>query len=225
MLQTPIDLYCERLDPSYWAEPINALSNLGFVIAALWAWQQHRRAIGFDGIYLLLCLMAGSIGVGSFLFHTHANVWSQYSDIVPIWSFVVVFVLVSLKRVFGYGTFRVIRIGVIAAVMGYLGFSLADTQPGEALILNGSLQYAPALFFMGVMCVALYVSQRNLFSLGLCALALFFSALVFRTIDLMLCTTWALGTHFMWHLLNALMVYCLLRLIHRATLERKISTS
>jgi hypothetical protein len=31
---TPVDLYCERTDPSFWAEPINALSNLSFLLAA-----------------------------------------------------------------------------------------------------------------------------------------------------------------------------------------------
>ncbi len=34
-----IDLYCERTDPGFWAEPLNALSNIVFFIA------------GFLGLY------------------------------------------------------------------------------------------------------------------------------------------------------------------------------
>ena len=34
-----IDLYCERLSPGIWAEPINALTNLAFLVAAFAAWR------------------------------------------------------------------------------------------------------------------------------------------------------------------------------------------
>jgi hypothetical protein len=35
MWSIPIDLYCERVSPSFWAEPVNAVSNLAFLIAAI----------------------------------------------------------------------------------------------------------------------------------------------------------------------------------------------
>lgn len=28
----PIDIYCERIEPTFWAEPINALTNLAILI-------------------------------------------------------------------------------------------------------------------------------------------------------------------------------------------------
>ncbi|MFT7390517.1 MAG: hypothetical protein ACI9ZH_000740, partial [Paracoccaceae bacterium] len=30
-----IDAYCERLGPQFWAEPVNAATNLAFLIGAL----------------------------------------------------------------------------------------------------------------------------------------------------------------------------------------------
>jgi len=30
-----IDNYCERIDPSFWSEPVNAMTNLAFIVAAL----------------------------------------------------------------------------------------------------------------------------------------------------------------------------------------------
>ena len=37
-----IDSYCERLGPDYWAEPVNALTNLAFVLAAALLWPRVR---------------------------------------------------------------------------------------------------------------------------------------------------------------------------------------
>ena len=33
-----VDHYCERTDPGIWAEPLNALTNLAFIIAAWLLW-------------------------------------------------------------------------------------------------------------------------------------------------------------------------------------------
>ena len=35
-LQTRFDLYCERTGVEFWSEPVNALTNLAFVVAGLW---------------------------------------------------------------------------------------------------------------------------------------------------------------------------------------------
>jgi hypothetical protein len=41
-------------------------------------------------------------------------------------------------------------------------------------------------------------------------------ALVFRTIDTPICRAWPSGTHFVWHLLNALVMYLSVRALVRA---------
>ena len=41
-----IDIYCERLGPGFWAEPLNATSNLAFIVSAtLLAWGLHRERL------------------------------------------------------------------------------------------------------------------------------------------------------------------------------------
>ncbi len=40
---TGIGLYCERVGPEFWAGPINAISNLSFVITALWGGSSARQ--------------------------------------------------------------------------------------------------------------------------------------------------------------------------------------
>jgi len=77
-----IDLYCERLGPGLWAEPINAFTNLAFLVAAFVSWRladQHKLLSG--DTWVLIGLMT-AIGIGSGLFHTFANSWSQVLDIL-----------------------------------------------------------------------------------------------------------------------------------------------
>jgi hypothetical protein len=70
---THIDIYCERLDGTFWAEPINALTNGAFIIASILAVRLAMR-VNTGGTppadTLFLSVMIGVIGVGSFLFHT-----------------------------------------------------------------------------------------------------------------------------------------------------------
>src|SRR6056297_2093812 len=48
-----IDGYCERLDPGYWAEPINAVTNAAFLLVALIMW----RRLGDASLPLALVLV------------------------------------------------------------------------------------------------------------------------------------------------------------------------
>ena len=81
-----VDGYCERLDPGLWAEPLNAVTNLAFLIAAFAAW----RLVRHDGLPLakLLVLILTLIGIGSGLFHTFATIWASLADTLPILAFI-----------------------------------------------------------------------------------------------------------------------------------------
>ena len=69
-----IDAYCERTDASFWSEPLNAVTNLAFLITALVSWQRVRgERLPLAG---LLCALLAMIGIGSFLFHTFATRWA-----------------------------------------------------------------------------------------------------------------------------------------------------
>lgn len=52
-----IDIYCERLAPGLLAEPLNALSNISFLIAALAIWRFARLHQEIPtGIWILIVL-------------------------------------------------------------------------------------------------------------------------------------------------------------------------
>ena len=77
--------------------------------------------------------------------------------------------------------------------------------------LNGSLVYAPACLAM--LALGCYDASRagRQRSLLLCAALVFLLAMTLRSIDLSFCDTLVPGTHFLWHLLSALVIYLAMR--------------
>lgn len=213
---TPIDLYCERLGPEFWSEPVNACSNFSFLIAAWWGWSAAKTRGKLDSILVLLCVLAAGIGVGSFLFHTFATVWASFTDVIPIWSFVALYVVVAVIRLTGKSPWRVggIAAGVMAVIVGIVWIMASgsatqiDASPDP---LNGSGQYAPAVIALWVfafICLKRDLAIRIWIVSAACVFSL---ALVARTVDLQWCAGLPHGTHFLWHLLNGLMVALLLQ--------------
>lgn len=207
----PMDIYCERTDATFWAEPLNAWTNLSFIVAALvglWlALSMHRLTISNT----VLIVLAASIGVGSFLFHTFANRWSDIADIVPIWTFVVIYVLISLRSYYHLPWPRAIRSFVITIVAVGLAFYLMPSSvDSNASFLNGSEQYAPAIVALIIFGVTLSTRKHPAASYIWAGLGIFLVSLVFRTLDDTLCTALPFGTHFGWHIFNGLLIGTLL---------------
>ena len=202
-----VDLYCERTGPGFWAEPVNAVSNAAFVVAGLVALHLARKREA--GIWVqILCLWGAAIGVGSFLFHTLANRWSELADVIPIWSFIAVYVVFTLRRMFALEwpvivISAVVSLAVVALVMLFL-----PEGGGEAT--NQSTQYIPAVLALAVFAAVLLSSRHPAARQVVAACLVFLLSLFFRSIDLAICGALPLGTHFLWHLLNATMVGLLL---------------
>lgn len=201
-LTRAVDIYCERTDPSFWSEPLNALTNLAFLVAAvatLWTWRASGR-VPPDA--RLLALLIALIGVGSFLFHTFATVWAGWLDVLFILAYIYSLLACFLRRVPCWRW-----LSVTAGLVGYWLFAQALTWPFQPGALNGSYVYFPPLVALAI----LGAWARRLRHPGAARLAaaaaVFAVSLVLRTIDEALCTVWPLGTHFSWHVLNALVLY------------------
>ena len=193
-----IDAYCERSDPSYWAEPVNAATNLGFLLAALIMWQRCRGRP--EGRILSAILFV--IGIGSFLFHTHATVWAAMTDVVPIMAFTLVYIFLANRDFLGWPVW-ISAIGALA----YIPYSAALTPVFDRVVfLTISDQYWPLPVLIAVYGGVLFRRFRAT-AIGLWMNAgLLCLSLVARSLDETLCATLPMGTHFLWHLLNALML-------------------
>ncbi len=199
-----IDLYCERLVPGFWAEPVNALTNLSFLVAALAAWHLAAARRVLSGETWSLILLIAAIGIGSFLFHTFATDWARIADVVPILLFQIAFLWLYGARVIGWGiTGRLLSVALL-----WSGVSAGAHYPEP---FNGSLLYAAAFTMLLVLGGRHWVKISRERGILLIATAILALSLLFRSLDQSLCDTVPIGSHFLWHLLNGLVLYLLFR--------------
>lgn len=202
-LHAQLDLYCERTGPEFWSEPVNALTNLAFVAAGLWGVSVSRRR-GRDGFALLLCWWVVAIGLGSFLFHTFATRATMWADILPIAGFTLAYTLFNLRRFLGFGWPKALAIFVAFYAVAAVLTLLVPEWLREAS--NGTTGYLPpflALLFFGAWLVRVG-HPVGWYNLG--AVAIFVVSVTFRALDPVVCEAMPLGTHFLWHSFNGLML-------------------
>lgn len=192
-----IDAYCERTSTAFWAEPVNAATNLAFLLAAWIGFTLWRRSGGRDPASLFLVVLVAVIGVGSFLFHTFANRWSSLADVLPIAVFIYAYFGLALVRFVGWR-----RLIAALATLAFLGASMA-VAPLLAPLVGSSAGYVPALLALVGIGGGLTVARQAQGPLVLAAGGVFALSLAFRIADLPLCAAFPLGTHFAWHILNA----------------------
>jgi len=207
-----VDLYCERLGPGLLAEPVNAVTNVAFLLAAWALWRLGKRSGTVSRDAGLLMALIVAIGIGSSLFHTFATTWAHWLDILSILLFQLAFLWIYSRRVMRS------RLAASAAiVVVFLGVALYSRQFPH--LMNRSLMYGPALVVM--LALGLYHWRRQLshrFSL-LGAAGMLFASIFFRTIDQTVCGQIPLGTHFLWHLLNAGVLYLCVLAILRSSVK------
>jgi peptidoglycan/LPS O-acetylase OafA/YrhL len=207
-LTDQIDIYCERMGPEFWAEPVNALINLAFLIAAAimalrLRKQRLPRAWGLVGLLT-------AIGIGSFLFHSHATGWAALADVIPIALFILVYVFIAHRDYFGQPLWA-----AWLAVFAFLPYTaLAGAGFGALPFFEISAGYWPV-----VLALLLYAGALRRrgdlargFVIGAAILSL---SLVARSLDLPLCGAAPFGTHFLWHILNAIMLGYMIELYRR----------
>jgi signal transduction histidine kinase len=211
-LNQAVDNYCERLGPEFWAEPLNAVSNLAFIIAAilLLLSRPQSRADWF------LSLWIGVIGIGSFLFHTFATRWALATDSLPILVFIVVYFYLAMRD------YLKLAIWVSAsATIAYVPVSFAIAWLADP-VAGSSSGYVAAL--LAILAVGAATVGRD----GKTASRLLITGLVFavsigfRMADEPSCGVWPAGTHFVWHVLNAVVLYRLV-IVYRGHCDRNAS--
>jgi len=216
--------YCERgTDPTFWAEPINAITNLAFLIAALIAFLRLRTKRPYEreiDYYVMVALIA-TIGIGSFLFHTLATRWAAVADVAPIGLFIAVYLAFALNRFLRIppGTTLLLTLafaGVCAAIMQIRCGGPSGVSFGGAggPCLNGSLGYVPPLLALWGFAWLLYRRGHPAANYLLLAGGVFLVSLTLRSLDRVWCdltlvSGYSLGTHFMWHVLNGTTLFIL----------------
>lgn len=211
-LTQTMDIYCERTSLDFWAEPLNAWTNGAFLIAAalilprLWAIEGRREAKHLVTPTRVLLVELVAIALGSFAFHTYATPLAGLADVGSIAAFIFTFLAAYLGRVLGLRPVAVVAIcvGVFAASIGLPGLLRLTPVPGFI-----ATYFPPTLAAVALGVIAM---QRNLgggqYLVG--GAVLFVVSMIVAALDRPLCPDFPWGTHFIWHILNAGVLYLML---------------
>ncbi|MFN3280866.1 MAG: ceramidase domain-containing protein [Tabrizicola sp.] len=209
----PIDAYCERTSAAYWAEPVNALTNLAFLLAA---WVMWRRTAGLPPGRAMSAGLA-AIGLGSWLFHTHANGLTAALDVGPILVFILVYIFAATRDLLAFGPWW-----AAGAVVAFFPYAALMVPVFSSLMpsLGSSAGYAPIPVLILAYAAAVWrhapATARGM-ALGA---AILIVSLTFRTLDGQVCEALPLGTHFLWHILNGLMLGWMIEVYRRHMLAK-----
>lgn len=147
------------------------------------------------------------IGAGSFLWHTHATGWAGLADVLPILLFILVYIFAATRD----------YLGASSLVAGIVTVGFFPYAFGFRALFSGVLPGANALYASVAVLILVYglwlvrsATGRGL----LIGAAILCASIGFRMADDAVCANFPLGTHFMWHILNGIMlgwmilVYC-----------------
>jgi ceramidase len=207
-LCTAVDHYCERTSSALDAEPINALTNAAFLIGACVAWRirsTHPRG-DKSGLVVALILTMALVGLGSFLFHTVATRWAEWADVLPIMLFMLLYLWLVLTTFFGWPAWL-----KALALAAYFAATFYAEASVSADVLWGGALYVPTVLLMLVIGASLYLRQMPGAGAFLTGTAVFVVSFAARTLDRRVCPVFPVGTHFLWHLLNATLLFILIR--------------
>lgn len=202
--------YCERADFTYWSEPVNAISNAAFLIAAgVMAWRLRNTPLPLA--WALVAVLT-AIGIGSFLWHTHATRWAGLMDVLPILVFILIYIFAATRDLVGLAWYW-----ALAAVLVFFPYAFVVAGTLGWLVPGIGANGAYASVALLILLYGWYLrtrhpdTARGLF-LGAGILAV---SLTFRALDGPLCEVFPIGTHFMWHILNGVMLGWMIEVYRR----------
>ena len=206
-LSKPIDIYCERLDIGIWAEPINAVTNVAFILASIFMWLRCKNLV--EGRVLSFLLF--SIGCGSFLFHTFAQTWAAILDVAAILIFILTYIFIANRSFLAWSK----MVSLLGVILFFPYQLLLANILSNIQFFGSSVQYIPVAILIFIYSGLLRKTEPNLSRGLLIGAAILCLSIVFRIIDEPLCSILSVGTHFVWHILNAIMLSWMIEILRR----------
>ena len=206
-LSKPIDIYCERLDIGIWAEPINAVTNVAFILASIFMWLRCKNLV--EGRVLSFLLF--SIGCGSFLFHTFAQTWAAILDVAAILIFILTYIFIANRSFLAWSK----MVSLIGVILFFPYQLLLANILSNIQFFGSSVQYIPVAILIFIYSGLLRKTEPNLSRGLLIGATILCLSIVFRIIDEPLCSILSVGTHFVWHILNAIMLSWMIEILRR----------
>lgn len=211
---------CERataLDPkvpmTMLAEPLNVLSSFAFMAVAISIYKQYHKHEDLAGKWMwdvhALTFITFIIGFNSVVFHAYPTPITEMADTLTIVLFIMLYFVSVLFRIGRATPFQ-----AIIATTAFVGFShiLVAQFPHT---LNDSIGYLSSMLALIMIAVHLHLKARPSSQHFMLAAIVGVVSLFCRAIDREVCSMFPYGTHFLWHSLNATLLYILLKQLTR----------
>ena len=80
-----VDIYCERVSAAFWAEPVNALTNVVFILAGLGALALHARESGRGLRPVLGLAFLLAVAIVAIVSQVIGAAWALTASEAPVW--------------------------------------------------------------------------------------------------------------------------------------------
>ena len=191
--------YCERNNLEFLAEPFNFFTNIFFLYFAILLFF-NKNITNKKFSIILFC-----IGVGSMLFHSVPNKITALIDIFFIITFIFYYLIVLYYKL-NINKYTSYLLSILFILFCYFFGNFYQNS-----ILQSSAFYFPILIHLYFF---IKKEGNNYFKKFFWIPILFSISLYLRTIDIKYCTSFNIGTHFLWHILNSVVLYLLVKFIH-----------
>ncbi len=204
---------CERAALGPLAEPLNVLSSFAFMFVAVAIYRHYHRHEDIKGKWIwdvhALTFITFIIGFNSVVFHAFPSPLTEMADTLTIVLFIILYFWCVLFRIG-----RTTKFQAFVCFVAFVGFShmLVAQFPHS---LNDSIGYLSSMIALIVIAVHLYLKARPSATHFLMASIVGVVSLFCRAIDREICPMVPTGTHFLWHMLNATLLYILLKQLVR----------
>ena len=198
-----MDFYCERVNDNFFNEPINTISNIFFLIISVFTYKLQKE-LKVKKIFYLLPILIVCIGLGSFFFHLKPNTITLYLDVIPIFLFSILFIILFNKY-----ELKISVLNNTLFIFSYILLFIFVTPILSYEFMNGSEFYFVNYLVLAIYTIILFFKKSQTFKLTFLAFLVFNFSIILRTIDNLVCNIFSIGTHFLWHIINAYLLFIL----------------
>lgn len=204
---------CERHGLGWMAEPLNVFSSLAFIVVAITIYRYYKREEDIQNRRIwdihALTFLTFIIGINSVVFHAFPGPTTELLDTLAIVLFIILY--------FWSVLFRIGRCNLFQASICFVAFvggshMLVSQFPNA---LNDSIGYLSSMIALIIIAVHLHLKARPSSQYFMLAAITGICSLFCRAIDKEICALLPVGTHFIWHTLNATLLYILLKQLVR----------
>ena len=181
-------------------------SNLAYGFAAVFCVVYIIRSNKTCLLTLFFSSLILLIGFGSGLYHTYETPLAQLSDIIPCWTFMMTYTAAALHHM--------LKLSRARTLLYMCAFVTTLLVTGTFHLEAPSVPWIPAGVMLWILSYCLYKKNRRSFHCMFTGACCFTFGLTLKAIDPWLVKNLEVGTHWLWHLVTAVMLVYLTTGMH-----------